>query len=199
MLCCSHKLLRKPRAYGKCGSFKRMCTGMSWGCTEGSYTGEHVGKLYTPSGVLGEVVCFFPRFYRGKGKKPAGTAYLLAAVCTNCRSVVRLLSALFGERCHQKMDGRNSRNILWLVLHPQKSSWSGLLQTLFFVGRLCNMVLFARISRWSTCSDWLWSCKTYFIRRQILKNILYFWGWYFAKCTHLQLSLSSHCMEFLTT
>lgn len=69
MLCCSHKPLRKPRAYGKCGSFKRMCTGMSWGCTEGSYMGEHVGKLYTPSGVLGEVVCFFPRFYRGKGKK----------------------------------------------------------------------------------------------------------------------------------
>lgn len=146
---------------------------------------------------------FFSGFVQEKGKKKAcwWSAFPCCIVLNfqgKDRHEVQHLTPLFGVRCHQNRDGRNSRNIWWPVLHAHKSLWSGLLQTLL-VGSFCSMILFTWISRWGAFRDWLWSRKTYFIPRHILKSILCSWGWYFAKCMCSQLSLSSPCMEFLTT
>lgn len=53
----------------------------------------------------------FSGFVQEKGQKPAGAAHFLAALHSMAKDRL-VVQHLFRVRCHQKIAGRNSRNIL---------------------------------------------------------------------------------------
>lgn len=73
-----------------------------------------VRKWWKQSSGRSCLLGFSQVLYRKREKKPAGAfpCCIVLNFQTKDRHVVQHLTPLFGARCHQNMDGRNSRNVV---------------------------------------------------------------------------------------